>query len=163
MWGPHKPKTGCFPGTCVCLCVLSLSSRVQLFVTPWTAAHQAPLSMGFSRQEYWSGLPSPPPQDLPDPEVELVSLMSPALAGRFFTTNATWEALELGCLQFLSRLCFIHFPSSPQTHCVTALQGLQSTRLLVSALPSHTRAVGAPQPLARAFSHQNRERGLAFL
>ena len=117
MWGPHKPRTGCFPGTCVCLCVLSLSSRVQLFVTPWTVAHQAPLSMGFSRQEYWSGLPSPPPKDLPDPEVELVSLMSPALAGRFFTTNATWEALELGCLQFLSRLCFIHFPSSPQTHC----------------------------------------------
>ena len=42
-------------------------SRVRLFVTPWTVAHQAPLSMGFSRQEYWSGLPWPPPGDLPDP------------------------------------------------------------------------------------------------
>ena len=54
----------------------------------------APLSMGFSRQEYWSGLPCPPPGDLPDPEIEPVSLMSPALAGGFFTTSATWEALR---------------------------------------------------------------------
>ena len=45
-------------------------SRVQLFVTPWTVAHQAPLSMGFSRQEYWSGLPFPSPGDLPNPAIE---------------------------------------------------------------------------------------------
>ena len=51
-----------------------------------------PLSMGFSRQEYWSGLPFLSPGDLPDPEVEPTSPVSPALAGRFFTTNATWEA-----------------------------------------------------------------------
>ena len=51
-------------------------------VTPWTAAHQAPLSMGFPRQEYWSGLPLPSPGDLPDPGIEPVS---PALAGRLFT------------------------------------------------------------------------------
>ena len=50
-----------------------LLSHVQLFVTPWTVACQAPLSMGFSRQEYWSGLPCPPPGDLPDPEVEPTS------------------------------------------------------------------------------------------
>ena len=62
-------------------------SRVQLSATPWTAAHQAPLSMGFSRQEYWSGVPCPPPGDLPDLKIELVSLMSPALAGGFFTTG----------------------------------------------------------------------------
>ena len=74
------------------LCVLSLFSHVQLFVTPWTVACQAPLSMGFSRQEYWSGLPCPPPGDLPDPGIEPVPSMSPALAGRFFTTSATWEA-----------------------------------------------------------------------
>ena len=49
-------------------------------------------SMGFSRQEYWSGLPCPPPEDLRNPETEPTSLMSPTLAGRFFTTNATWEA-----------------------------------------------------------------------
>ena len=49
------------------VCVLS---RVPLFLSPWTVAHQAPLPMGFPRQEYWSGLPSPPPGDLPDPEIE---------------------------------------------------------------------------------------------
>ena len=50
--------------------------------------------MGFSRQEYWSGLPCHPPGDLPDAGVEPVSLMSPALAGSFFTTSATWEVLN---------------------------------------------------------------------
>ena len=48
--------------------------------------------MGFSTQEYWSGLPCPPPGDLPEPGIELVSLMSPALTGEFFTTGTTWEA-----------------------------------------------------------------------
>ena len=70
--------------------MLSHFNQVQLFATPWTVAHQAPLSMGFSGQEYWSGLPCPPPGDLPDPGIEPVSLMSPALAGSFFTMNATW-------------------------------------------------------------------------
>ena len=50
----------------------------------WTVAHQAPLSLGFSRQEHWSGLPFPTPEDLPDPRIEPESLMSPALADRFF-------------------------------------------------------------------------------
>ena len=67
-------------------------SHVQHFVTLWTIACQAPLSMGLSRQEYWSGLPRPPPGDLPDPGTELTSLTSPSLAGGFFTTYATWEA-----------------------------------------------------------------------
>ena len=67
---------------------LSCISRVQLGVTLWIAACQAPLSMGFSRQEYWSRFPCPPPADLPDPGIKLVSLMSPALAGRFFSTSA---------------------------------------------------------------------------
>ena len=53
--------------------------------TPWTVVHQAPLSMEFSRQEYWSWLPLPTPEDLPDPWFEPMSLMSPALAGRSFT------------------------------------------------------------------------------
>ena len=61
-------------------------SRVQLFTTPWTAAYQAPPSMGFSRQEYWSGLPFPSPGDLPDSGMKPMSLVSPALAGGFFTT-----------------------------------------------------------------------------
>ena len=63
-------------------CVLAkLLSHVRLFVTPWTVAPQAPLSMGFSRQEYWRGLPCPPPGDLPDPGTEPMALISPALAG----------------------------------------------------------------------------------
>ena len=66
--------------------------RARLFETPWTVASQAPLSVGFFRQECWSGLPCPPLEDLPDPEIEPMSLESPALAGRFFTTSATWEA-----------------------------------------------------------------------
>ena len=70
------------------------ASHVQLFVIPWPVARQAPLSMGFSRQEYWIGLPCPPPGDLPDPGIELASLMSPTLSGGFFTTSATWEALD---------------------------------------------------------------------
>ena len=65
---------------------------VQLFVILWTVALKAPPSMRFSRQEYWSGLPCPPPGGLPDPGIESSSHMSPALAGGFFTTTATWEA-----------------------------------------------------------------------
>ena len=56
---------------------------VWLFATPWTGAHQAPLTMGFSRPEYWSGLPFLPPGDLPDPGVKPATPASPALAGRF--------------------------------------------------------------------------------
>ena len=67
-------------------------SVVPDFATPWTVAFQASLSLGFSRQEYWSGVPFPPPGDLPDPRIEIASLMSPELAGGFFTTSATWEA-----------------------------------------------------------------------
>ena len=66
-------------------CMLSRFSRVLLFVTPWTVAHQFPLSVGFPRQEYRSGLPFSSPGDLPEPGVEPVS---PALAGQFFTTES---------------------------------------------------------------------------
>ena len=62
-------------------------SHFRLFATPWTVAHQAPLSMEFSRQGYWSGLPFPPPGDLPDPGIKPESLAFPALAGGFFTTE----------------------------------------------------------------------------
>ena len=87
-------------------------SHVRLFVTPWTVAHQAPLSMGFSRQEYWSRLPCSPPGDLPDPVIKPASFMSPGLASRFFTTSATWK----GSCSVVS--------DSLQPH------GLQPTRLL---------------------------------
>ena len=62
-------------------------NRIQLFVTPWTVARQAPLSMRFSRQEYWRGLPCPPPGDLPDPGIKSVFLTFPALVGGFFSTE----------------------------------------------------------------------------
>ena len=57
-------------------------SRVRLFATPWTVAYQAPTSMGFSRQEYWSGVPFPSPGDLPNPGIKLACLMSPELASQ---------------------------------------------------------------------------------
>ena len=80
-----------------CECMLSHFSHVRLFATLCTAAHQVPLSTGFSSQEYWSGLPFPPPEDLSNPGIEPVSLMSPALASGFFTTSAIWEALYILC------------------------------------------------------------------
>ena len=72
---------------CVYIYMLVLS-RIQLYVTPWTVARQPPLSMGFSWQEYWSGLPFHIPGDLPNPGIELSSLTSPALAGGSYTTSA---------------------------------------------------------------------------
>ena len=78
------------------LCVLSCFSRVWLFVTLRTVANQAPLSMGLSRQEYWSGLPWHPPGYLPNPGIEPSSLLSPGLASRFFTISTIWEATHTG-------------------------------------------------------------------
>ena len=72
--------------------MLNCFIHVQLFATLWSIACQAPLSMGFSRQEYWSGLPCPPPGDMLIPGIEPTSVVSPALAGEFFTTSATQEA-----------------------------------------------------------------------
>ena len=97
-------------------------SHVQLFATPWIVACQSPLSMGFPRQEYWSGLPCPPPGDLPDPGIKPASIMSPALEGRFFTTSATWEAQTIGCalilegyLLLLSHFSHVRLCVTPQT------------------------------------------------
>ena len=76
----------------MCVCMLNHFSCVRLWVTPWTAAPQGPLSMGFSRQEYWRRLPCPSPGDLPNSGIKPTSLLSLALAGGFFTTSTTWEA-----------------------------------------------------------------------
>ena len=73
------------------ICVL-VAQHARLFMTSWTVNHQAPLSIEFLRQEYWSKLPFPLPGDLLDPGVKHTQLVSPALAGGFFTTRATWEA-----------------------------------------------------------------------
>ena len=75
-------------------CVLSHFSRVQLCATLWIVAHQAPLSTGFSREEYWSGLSFPSPGDLPNPWMEPMSLKSPALAGKFLTTGKLFVGMH---------------------------------------------------------------------
>ena len=82
-----KSSDNLYPGG---TCVLSHFSRVQLFVTPWTVAHQAPLSMGFPRQEYWSGLPFSSPGDLPDPGIKPGS---PALQANSLLS----EPFQIGC------------------------------------------------------------------
>ena len=80
-------------GMKVCVvCTCMRAKLLQWCPTPWTVACHALLSMGFSRQEYWNGLPCPPPGDLPDRGIEPASLASPVLVGGFFTTGATWEA-----------------------------------------------------------------------
>ena len=90
--------------------VLSHFSPVRLFATPWTVACQAPLSMGFSRRDYWSGLPCSPPGDLPDPGTEALSHLSAVLLGRFFTHSTTWEALQ-GAMDLLSLQEYLLIPS----------------------------------------------------
>ena len=106
---------------------------------PWTVAHQTPLSMGFSRQEYWSGLPILSPGDLPDPGIKPSSQVS-CTAGSFFTTSATWEA-HLGVLrishktsaltihQLLSFICCSHYGTVliyPLT-CYLSVQGTEGS------------------------------------
>ena len=91
---------------CVYLCLLKVKvkslSRVWLFATPWTVAHQAPLSMGFSRQEYWSQLPFPSPGDLPDPGIKP---RSPTWQADSLPSEPTREALKVYELSQLSTLC----------------------------------------------------------
>ena len=77
-----------YPRLHIHVCVLNRFRPVQLFAASWTVAHQAPLSMGFSRQEHYSGLPFPPPESVPDPRTELTAPVSPALAGRFLTSQS---------------------------------------------------------------------------
>ena len=103
---------------------LSHFSRVQFFVTAWTVARQASLSMGFSRQAYWSGLPCPPPGDLPNPGIEPVSLMSPALAGGFFTTSDHLYLVE-------KPVNSQNFGNPTQKGDLTLFRNLQSSAVLV--------------------------------
>ena len=126
IWEPHGPvrltpssnhhTEPLAPSLC-CMCrtvVVQSLSRVRLFATPWTAARQPPLPMGFSRWEYWSGLPFPTPEDLPDPETEPTS---PALAGGFFTTCASWEAPCVGLSMLLpTHTCTVPWCSSSETN-----------------------------------------------
>ena len=117
-----QPLNKC-PASCICVhltpervmyvWVFSRFSHVWLFATPQTVACQAPLSMGFSRQEYWSGLPLPTPGDLPDAEIKPASLMSPALTDGFFTTRMT-ELLKAAAASSFTSLCQL-----PRTHWLT--------------------------------------------
>ena len=86
LFGPNFSPSCCHPP--VRACMLSRLSHVPLLATLWAVARQAPLSMGFSRQEYWSGLPCPSPGDLPKPGIQPGPLKSPTLVGRFCTTSA---------------------------------------------------------------------------
>ena len=91
--------------------MLSCFSHARLFVTLCTVAHQAPLSIGFSRQEYWSELPCPPPGNLPDPGIKPKSPVSPALAGGCLTTSDTWEASNYSIDQIFI-ICYIYINST---------------------------------------------------
>ena len=121
-------------------CVLSCFSRIPLFSTIWTVAHQAPLSTGFSKQEYWSELPYPSPGDLPNPGIKPTSLTSPALAGGFFTTSTTWEAQYSIYKHYFSAKLF---ESKLQT----------SHRFTSKTLNKY-------RPLTRGFSHTRTQSGL---
>ena len=103
---------------CACACIQSLSG-VDLFVMPWTTAHQAPLSIGCPRQEYWSGLPFPPPGDLPDPGIKHVSPVSTALASGFYTTVPPGKP-KVCLVQIFGKLnC--HFPEESEKCPVTSV------------------------------------------
>ena len=92
IWMPHLKSCDLSKSHFSVHCVLSHFSHVRLFLTLWTLAIRLLWPWDwFSRQEYWSGLPCPPPGDLPDPGIKPVSLMSPELAGGFFTIRATGE------------------------------------------------------------------------
>ena len=104
---------------CVCVCACLLS-HVRLFATPWTVAHQAPLSMGFSRQEYWSGLPCPP-GDFPDPGIEPAS---PALQMDFFFPVRHLGSL-ISYITFLSVLAW----KIPLTEEPSGLQSMELQRV----------------------------------
>ena len=84
--------------TYMCMCMFSRFSCVPLFVTLWTVAFQAPLSMGFSRRDYWCGLPYLPPGDLPDLGMEPMSACISCISGRFFAHWTTWEAHVCVCV-----------------------------------------------------------------
>ena len=102
-------------------------SCVRLFATPWTVALQAPLSMEFSRQAYWNGLPFPTPEDFPNPGIKPASLASPALADRFFTTVPPGESTTLGIRDSVeSRIDPIYALWS-----VSPLQGLSYFKVLL--------------------------------
>ena len=128
-------------------CMCAQSCRV--FATPLTVAHQAPLSMGFSRQEYWSGLPFPPPGSLPYPGIKPTSLMSPVSAGRFFTT----EPLGKPLLPFFLILS-LFLPSTKLTGFYILFGGFPGSSV-VKNLPANAGDTGLIPGLRRSLGKGN--------
>ena len=133
--------------------MLSYFHHIWLFATLGTAAYQDPLSMGFSRQEYWSGW-CPLPGDLPDPGTELASLMSSALAGEFFTTNATWDAHQNLSVQSLSRVWLCNTPGLPVHHQLPESTQTHAHRVGDAIQPSHPLSSPSP-PAPNPSQHQS--------
>ena len=106
-------------------------SRNQIFETPWTAAHQAPPSMGFSKQDYCSGLPFPFPGDPPNPGIEPTSLASPTLAGGFLPISVTWEGQHTSSVQSLSR---VQLFATPWTAACQASLSITNSRSLLKLM-----------------------------
>ena len=117
--------------------MLSCFSCVCFFETLWTVARQVPLSMGFSRQEHWSGLPCLSPGDLPDPGISPMSPVSPVLASRFLTTSATWK--------------------TPYTHWKVKVKSLSCVWLFATPW-----TVGHQSPPSMAFPREEYWSGLPF-
>ena len=132
---------------CLYACVhAKLLQSCLTLVTLWTVACQAPLSLGFSRQEYWSGLPCPPAGDLPDPGIKPASPMSPAVAGSFFTTSSTSRQRLLSRSQGQrSGISFV------------VIQSFSWVRLLATPWTGASQA-----PLSTGFSRQEYCSGLPF-
>ena len=143
------------------VCLLSRFSHVWLFETPWIAAHEGPLSMGFSKQEYWSGLPCPPPGDPPSAGFKPVSLTAPALAGGvgggrcIFTAKATWEAHFYVSVQFSSvaQSCLTlcdpmnrSTPGLPVHHQLPEFTQTHVHRVRDAIQPSHPLSSSSPAP-----------------
>ena len=118
-------------------------SHVRLFVTLWNIVLQAPLSIGFSRQEYWRGFPCPPPGNLPNPGIKPTSLTSPALAGMFLTTSTACCSVAQPCPALCNPMdCLTqdfpvlhHFPELAQTHGYWVSDAIQPYRPLLFPSP----------------------------
>ena len=150
------------------VCMLSCFDCVWLIVTIWAVAHHAPLLMRFSRQEYWSGMPCSPPGDLLNPGTESASLMSPVLAGGFFTTSTTWEAPvgHIPACKFKKK--FKHLTKLWSNHSVLRYEPRGNWNLLLLLLSHFSRVrlfatlwtTACQAPLSMGFSRQEYWNGL---
>ena len=134
--GQPQLKTAHTPTDGVCVCVRSVTKSCLTLCDPMDCSLPGSLSMGLSRQEYWTGLPCPPPGDLPDPGIEPVSPVSPTLAGGFFTTSATWKAPNTHDIHIM-RASVWH---RAQHTVGLQLRGCLSHTLTLSSQPSPIRA-----------------------